>query len=627
MSPRNRPPAPADAQRAAHMGVVRDVLPYLWPKDDAGLRARVVLSLLSLALAKALTVVVPYFYKGAVDALDTGTGTALGIAAAPVFMILAYAVARILNQAFAQARDAIFARVGQRALRRLALRTFRHVHSLSLRFHLTRRTGGLSRIIERGTKGVDFLLRFMLFSVIPTLIEIGLVVAVFWAHFGGLYAVVLLVTVALYVVFTYVVNEWRARFRRQLNETDTDANTKAVDSLLNYETVKYFGNEEREAARYDRAMAGYEEAAVRTQMSLAALNLGQGAIIAVGLAIIMLMVASGVQEGRFTIGDFVLANTFLIQLYMPLNFLGTVFREIKQSLIDMETMFTLLAEPVEVVDRPDARAFSPGPGEVRFENVSFAYDPDRPILKDVSFTIPAGRTVALVGPSGGGKSTIARLLFRFYDAGAGRIAIDGQDIREVTQASLRAALGVVPQDTVLFNDTIGYNIRYGRLDATDAEVEAAAAQAQIHDFVTRLPKGYATEVGERGLKLSGGEKQRVAIARTILKDPCVLILDEATSALDVDTEREIQSALGAVSRGRTTLVIAHRLSTVVDADEILVIADGRIEERGTHGALLAREGRYAAMWSRQRAAAEARAVLAEAGEGSRARPPALDEPT
>ncbi|MDX5361136.1 MAG: ABC transporter ATP-binding protein/permease [Alphaproteobacteria bacterium] len=609
------------------MGVVRDVLPYLWPRDDAGLRARVVLSLLSLALAKALTVVVPYFYKGAVDALDTGTGTALGIAAAPVFMILAYAVARILNQAFAQARDAIFARVGQRALRRLALRTFRHVHSLSLRFHLTRRTGGLSRIIERGTKGVDFLLRFMLFSVIPTLIEIGLVVAVFWAHFGGLYAVVLLVTVALYVVFTYVVNEWRARFRRQLNETDTDANTKAVDSLLNYETVKYFGNEEREAARYDRAMAGYEEAAVRTQMSLAALNLGQGAIIAVGLAIIMLMVASGVQEGRFTIGDFVLANTFLIQLYMPLNFLGTVFREIKQSLIDMETMFTLLAEPVEVVDRPDARAFVPGPGEVRFENVSFAYDPDRPILKDVSFTIPAGRTVALVGPSGGGKSTIARLLFRFYDAGAGRIAIDGQDIREVTQASLRAALGVVPQDTVLFNDTIGYNIRYGRLDATDAEVEAAAAQAQIHDFVTRLPKGYATEVGERGLKLSGGEKQRVAIARTILKDPCVLILDEATSALDVDTEREIQSALGAVSRGRTTLVIAHRLSTVVDADEILVIADGRIEERGTHGVLLAREGRYAAMWSRQRAAAEARAVLAEAGEGSRARPPALDEPT
>ncbi|MCP1335615.1 ABC transporter ATP-binding protein/permease [Hyphomicrobiales bacterium FT118] len=608
------------------MGVVRDVLPYLWPKDDPGLRARVVLSLVSLALAKALTVVVPYFYKGAVDALDTGTGTALGIAAAPVFMILAYAVARILNQAFAQARDAIFARVGQRALRRLALRTFRHVHSLSLRFHLTRRTGGLSRIIERGTKGVDFLLRFMLFSVIPTLIEIGLVVAVFWVHFGGLYAVVLLVTVALYVVFTYVVNEWRARFRRQLNETDTDANTKAVDSLLNYETVKYFGNEEREAARYDRAMAGYEEAAVRTQMSLAALNLGQGAIIAVGLAIIMLMVASGVQEGRFTIGDFVLANTFLIQLYMPLNFLGTVFREIKQSLIDMETMFTLLGEPVEVVDRPDARTFTPGPGEVRFEGVSFAYDPDRPILKDVSFTIPAGRTVALVGPSGGGKSTIARLLFRFYDTGAGCIAIDGQDIREVTQASLRAGLGVVPQDTVLFNDTIGYNIRYGRLDATDAEVEAAAAQAQIHDFVSRLPKGYATEVGERGLKLSGGEKQRVAIARTILKDPCVLILDEATSALDVDTEREIQSALGAVSRGRTTLVIAHRLSTVVDADEILVIADGRIEERGTHAALLARKGRYAAMWSRQRAAAEARAVLAEAGEGSRSHPAALDDP-
>jgi ATP-binding cassette subfamily B protein len=481
----------------------------------------------------------------------------------------------------------------------VALQTFRHLHRLSLRFHLDRQTGGLSRAIERGAKGIEFLLFFVLFNVLPTLLEIALVCAILWRLYDVWFAVVTFVTIAGYIGYTLFVTEWRIKFRRHMNESDSEANTKAIDSLLNYETVKYFGNEEHEARRYDVALQRYEKAAIKTRVSLSLLNVGQAAIIAVGVTAMMGMAGAGVAQGRMTIGDFVLVNAYLLQLYLPLNFLGTVYREIRQALIDMEAMFALLGVEVEVADRPGAPPLAVGPGELVFDHVGFGYDPRRPILKDVSFTVPPGHTVAVVGPSGAGKSTIPRLLFRFYDASAGRILIDGQDIREVQQASLRVALGIVPQDTVLFNDTIYYNIAYGRPGASRAEVEEAARLAQIDGFVRALPDGYETKVGERGLKLSGGEKQRVAIARTILKRPAILLFDEATSALDTHTEKEIQKSLAEVSADRTTLIIAHRLSTVIQADEILVLEAGRVVERGGHEALLAAGGKYAAMWARQ----------------------------
>jgi ATP-binding cassette, subfamily B, heavy metal transporter len=514
----------------------------------------------------------------------------------------------------AQIRDGLFARVGQNAVRELSVITFRHLHALSLRFHLERRTGGLSRIISRGTQGIDTLLRYSLFNTFPTLIELAFVCGILAWRFGWLYAVVTFVTVIVYIVFTYTATEWRIGIRRTMNDADTDANTKAVDSLLNFETVKYFGNEEHEARRFGVAMDRYEQAAIRTWTSLAVLNSGQAVLFSIGLAIVMIMAGMDVSAGRLTVGDFVMVNALMIQLYLPLNFMGSVYRDIKQGLIDVEEMFKLLVVPADIVDRPGAPPLVVRRGEIEFDNVRFHYERERPILRGVSFRVPAGKTVAIVGPSGAGKSTVSRLLYRFYDVSGGSIRIDGQDIAQVAQASLRAAIGMVPQDTVLFNDTIRYNIEYGRPGAAREEIEAAAGLAQIHDFVLALPKGYDTVVGERGLKLSGGEKQRVAIARTILKAPPILVLDEATSALDTMTEQEIQAALRRVSENRTTLVIAHRLSTVVDADEIIVLERGRIVERGTHRALLATAGVYAAMWNRQREAEEARRRLAEADD-------------
>ncbi|MGB5091710.1 MAG: ABC transporter ATP-binding protein/permease [Parvibaculum sp.] len=584
------------------------IAPLLWPKGRLDLRLRVVAALLALIVSKAITVYVPFLYKYAVDALSPKAGSS-AVVFVPLALLIAYGVGRVLMVAFAQIRDGIFAEVGQNAVRELALRTFRHLHALSLRFHLERRTGGLSRVIERGTKGVDFLLRFSLFNIIPTIIELVLVSVIFAYAFNIWYAVVTFTMVVIYIVFTFAITEWRTRFRREMNDLDTEANTKAVDSLLNYETVKYFGNEEHEARRFDRSMAGYEKAAVKTTTSLSWLNFGQTLIFTIGLTILMIMAAYDIAAGVMTIGAFVMVNAYLIQLYQPLNMLGTVYREIRQALIDMETMFDLIEVPAEIVDMPNAPPLATTGGEIVFENVSFSYDKDRGILKDVSFRVPAGHTLAIVGPSGAGKSTISRILYRFYDIAQGRVLIDGQDIRNVTQASLRAAIGMVPQDTVLFNDTIRYNIRYGKPSATDAEVEAAAAHAQIGDFIASLPKGYDTMVGERGLKLSGGEKQRVAIARTILKNPPILLLDEATSALDTHTEKEIQQALKGISKNRTTLIIAHRLSTVVDADEIIVLDKGHIAERGKHDELLARNGKYAAMWNRQREADAAREKL------------------
>ncbi|MBK4720466.1 ABC transporter ATP-binding protein/permease [Azospirillum sp. YIM DDC1] len=579
------------------MAALRSLVPYLWPHDSFETKLRVVVALVLLVGAKVANVWVPLFYKRAVDALSPGDAGAL--VTIPLGLIVAYGLARVMSLVFAELRDAVFANVAQRTIRKVALSVFQHLHALSLRFHLERQTGGLTRSLERGTRAIETLLRYALFSIVPTLVEITLVCVILWRMFDGWFALATFATVGSYIAYTFFVSEWRIQFRRAMNETDNKANTKAVDSLLNYETVKYFGNEGHEARRYDQALASYEQAAVKSQRSLSLLNIGQSAIISLGLAVVMGMAARGIVNGTMTLGDFVLVNTYLLQLYQPLNFFGVVYREIKQALIDVESMVTLLSVDREVADRPGAPPLAITGGELRFDGVEFGYDPRRPILKGVSFTVPAGRTVAIVGPSGAGKSTIGRLLFRFYDVSGGGILIDGQDIREVTQQSLRGAIGIVPQDTVLFNDTVYYNIAYGRPGASPAEVEQAARLAHIHNFIMALPDGYETTVGERGLKLSGGEKQRVAIARTILKNPAILLFDEATSALDTHTEREIQANLREVSRGRTTLVIAHRLSTVIDADEILVMEAGRVIERGRHMELLSRGGAYAALWARQ----------------------------
>ena len=591
-------PAPASGWQT-----IARVLPYLWPEGQGWVKRRVVGALLLLVMAKLISVTTPYLYKLAVDMLSGE------VAQDPVWMMtlgavgltVAYGLARLGAVAFGEARDAVFARVGQRAIRQLALETFRHIHALSLRYHITRKTGGLSRIIERGVKGVDFLLRFMLFSVGPLILELTMVSALFAVLFGWQYMAVVVVTIAIYVAFTFKVTELRVRIRREMNDQDTDANQKAVDSLLNFETVKYFNAEAREAARYDVAMQRYEVAAVKTGQSLSFLNAGQSFIITTGLVIVMIMAAKGVQAGILTVGDFVMVNAYMIQITMPLNFLGTVYREIRQALVDMGQMFGLLGQPAEVVDKPGAAPIAVRGGEIVFDNVSFAYDPARAILKGISLTVRPGQKVALVGPSGSGKSTIGRLLFRFYDVTGGAIRIDGQDIRDVQQTSLHGVIGVVPQDTVLFNDTVYYNIAYGRDGATEAEVHAAARAARIHDFIMSLPDGYDTTVGERGLKLSGGEKQRVGIARTLLKNPPILILDEATSALDTQTEQSIQESLTEMGQGRSVITIAHRLSTIADADCILVLEDGRVTEQGSHEELLALEGKYAAMWARQSA--------------------------
>ena len=619
-------PKATPARERGHASTLRTLAPYLWPKNQTELRVRVVIALVLMLVAKGANVLVPIVYARAVDALTPQQGVA-AIVALPVALVVGYGLLRVASSSFAELRDAIFVKVQARAARVIALQVFHHLHALSLRFHLDRQTGGLSRVIERGTKGINFVLDFMLFSIIPTLLEVLLVAFILWGMFDWTFAVATLLTIGLYIAFTLVFTDWRLRFRRAMNEMDQDANTKAIDSLLNYETVKYFGNEKHEERRYDGSLARYEGAYIRSEVTLNLLNMGQAAIIAVGLTVVMVMAARGVISGRMTVGDFVLVNTYLIQLYLPLNFLGFVYRELKQGLTDMEAMFTLMRQEKEVADAHGAIALPPGPGALELDDIRFGYRPDRTILKGISVSIPPGKTLAIVGPTGAGKSTISRLLFRFYDAQSGQIRIDGHDIRSVTQESLRHAIGVVPQDTVLFNDTIRYNIAYGRPGASDAEVEQAAKLAQVHDFVLRLPDGYDTKVGERGLKLSGGEKQRVAIARTILKDPRILILDEATSALDTRTEQDIQAALRGVSAGRTTLVIAHRLSTVVEADEIIVLQDGRIAERGSHTALMAEDGLYAQMWRRQSEAVAAAEEAAAAQAAAMAAGVAPDMPT
>jgi ATP-binding cassette subfamily B protein len=589
------------------VGTIRNLWGYMWPRGRGDLKLRVVLAIGALLAAKAATTAAPFAYKGIIDALDTGGADAallLGIAV-PIVLVVAYGVVSIVDAGFQQLRDVLFARVGQHAVRRLAFQTFEHLHRLSLRFHLQRRTGGLSRVIERGTKGIETIVRFTMLNTAPTLVEFVIVGAIFLFMFGVSYFAVIVATVVAYLWFSVKASNWRIAIRRDMNDSDTDANSKAVDSLLNYETVKYFANERMEAERFDGAMAKYESAAIRIWTSLGVLNFGQAVIFYAGVIVIGVMAVVGVMNRTLTLGDFVLLNTFLMQIYRPLNMIGFVYREIRQGLTDIEAMFKLLDQRPEVEDRPTAKPLAISGPVIRFEDVSFAYDPERPILRHVSFEIAAGRTVAVVGPSGAGKSTLSRLLYRFYDVVEGRITIDGQDLRDVTQESLRAAIGMVPQDTVLFNDTIAYNIGYGRPGADAAAIARAAEMAQIGPFIAGLPRQYQTQVGERGLKLSGGEKQRVAIARTILKGPPILILDEATSALDSKTEQDIQSALDAVAMDRTTLVIAHRLSTVVKADEIIVLRDGEIAERGTHYRLLSKQGLYAQMWNRQREVTEA----------------------
>ncbi|MGA2311100.1 MAG: ABC transporter ATP-binding protein/permease [Xanthobacteraceae bacterium] len=633
--PTPQPRREVSARGAALFSTLFHLWPYIWPADRRDLKARVVFATVLIFAAKLATIAVPFTFKWATDAL-AGHGTApieannwlAWAMAAPVVMTLAYGGIRILMGVLTQWRDGIFAKVAMNAVRRLALLTFEHMHLLSLRYHLERKTGGLTRILERGRNAIETIVRMVLLQLLPTIVELALIVWVLLFHFDWRYVVVIMITVAFYVGFTFYATEWRIGIRRKMNDSDNDANTKAIDSLLNYETVKYFSAEQREAKRYDRSMARYEDASVKAYTSLAVLNAGQAVVFAIGLAAAMVLCARGVEAGTNTVGDFVMINAMMIQLYQPLNFMGMVYREIKQAVIDIENMFAILARKPEIEDRPDARPLQVRSGTIRFEHVGFAYEPARPILKELNFEVAAGRTVAIVGPSGAGKSTISRLLFRFYDVTGGRILIDGEDIRDVTQTSLRAAIGMVPQDTVLFNDTIRYNIRYGQWDANDAEVEEAARLAQIDGFIRLSPKGYETEVGERGLKLSGGEKQRVAIARTILKAPPILLLDEATSALDSRTERDIQDALDRVSKNRTTLVIAHRLSTIVGADEILVLDQGVIVERGTHNELLALGGLYAGMWNRQREAQMAREILAEVEEDTLApnrNPPDADE--
>ncbi len=586
--------------------------PYMWPSDRPDLKIRVLWALFYLVLSKLILISVPYFFKYATNALNidyTPPNWLPAVFAAPVMMVLSYNVARILQAGLNQLRDALFAKVGQHAVRRLAYQTFVHMHELSLRFHLERRTGGLSRVIERGTKGIEAIVRFSILNTAPTILEFALTAVVLYISYGWRYMIVVALTVGLYTWFTITASNWRIAIRRQMNESDTEANTRAIDSLLNFETVKYFGNEDLEAKRFDASMAGYEKAAVKTWISLGWLNFGQAVIFGIGMAAMMLMSAYEVHKGTQTIGDFVFINALLMQLSIPLNFIGSIYREVRQGLTDIEAMFDLLDVPQEITDAPSAKELVVDKGAIEFNQVEFSYDTNRQILKGITFKVPAGKTVAIVGPSGAGKSTISRLLFRFYDVQQGAITIDGQDIRTVTQKSLRKAIGMVPQDTVLFNDTIAYNIRYGRPDATDAEVKQAAEMAQINHFIEQLPDGYQSMVGERGLKLSGGEKQRVAIARTLLKAPPVLILDEATSALDTATEQEIQHALDIVSRGRTTLVIAHRLSTIINADEILVLKDGRIIERGKHDELLNKNGLYASMWNKQLEASQAEEKL------------------
>ena len=618
MRPSNNPERESRDTGRSDFQVIGTLLPYLWPQDALELRVRVIVALALLALAKVATVAVPVILKYAVDALSAPSGeidVQTAVVTVPIGLLIGYGAVRVLSLGFKELQSAVFVKVAERAIRDAGVKTFRHIHDLALRFHLDRRTGGLSRAIERGTKGIEYVLRMMLFNIIPTMIEIGMVCGLMWIMFNEWFALVTLGTIAGYILWTLVITEWRIKFRREMNDSDSEAHSRAIDSLLNYETVKYFGNEDHETQRFDRAMEGYEKAAVTSKTTLSILNTGQGAIIALGVTIIMIMAGYGVTGGTMTIGDFVLVNTYMLQLYLPLSFLGSSYREIKHSLIDMEQMFSLLDQQAEILDPPGALPLAVKGGAVEFRNVSFAYDPARPILQDISFSIPAGHTVAIVGSSGAGKSTISRLLFRFYDPGQGQILIDGQEVRDVTQASWRAAIGVVPQDTVLFNDSIFYNIAYGRPTANKNEIERAAQLASIHDFITSLPTGYKSMVGERGLKLSGGEKQRVAIARTILKQPEIFLFDEATSSLDSHTEKDIQDSLRKVSTGRTTLVIAHRLSTVVDADEIIVLESGRIAEQGDHGTLLQMNGRYAAMWARQQEAAEARQILEHAEEG------------
>jgi ABC-type transport system involved in Fe-S cluster assembly fused permease/ATPase subunit len=625
----------SSAERATLVGTLIHLWPYIWPGDRIDLKMRVLWSVVLLMVAKVATLAVPFTFKWATDALS-GKGSApiqeanwtLWLIASPLLITAGYGGLRVLMAVLTQWRDGIFARVAMHAVRKLATITFVHMHELSLRFHLERKTGGLTRVLERGRNGIETIVRMVILQLMPTIVEVALLMGVLFWQFDWRYVLATLAMVVVFMSFTYYATEWRIGIRRKMNESDVEANTKAIDSLLNYETVKYFGAETREAVRYDRSMERYEQASVKTYTSLTLLNTGQAVIFTIGLTATMMMCAIGVRNGHNTVGDFVMINAMMIQLYQPLNFMGMVYREIKQAVIDIEKMFEVLARDPEIKDLPGAKPLAVTAGHVRFDDVRFSYDPERPILKGLSFEVPAGKTVAIVGPSGAGKSTISRLLFRLYDVSSGTISIDGQDIRKVTQASLRAAIGMVPQDTVLFNDTIRYNIRYGRWDAGDAEVEEAARLAQIDGFIRMSPRGYETQVGERGLKLSGGEKQRVAIARTVLKAPPILVLDEATSALDSHTEHEIQDALERVSRNRTSLVIAHRLSTIVAADEIIVLDQGRIVERGTHSDLLAMNGLYASMWNRQREAEAARERLAlvdDDNEAPNRLPPPVDD--